>query len=120
MVSYFWLALYVAMIATGNMLFKHLGLSMQGKPVAEGFLIVARSPTLYAALGLYGLATFLWIWILSKFTLSQAYPWLAVPLGIVPLLAWAIFDERMSPSYWLGIGFVIVGVLLTQHAAHGS
>ena len=117
MLNYLLLVAFTAMIAAGQVLFKHVGLGMRGQTVMDGFLLAARSPTLYAALALYGLATLLWIWILSRVSLSQAYPWMAVVIGIVPLLAWLVFDERVGSSYWIGILFMMVGVFLTQYAA---
>ncbi len=111
------LALFTAILAVGNLMFKQVGLVVKGYPVAEALLVAARSPWLYGALALYGGSTLLWIWILSRVTLMQAYPWVAVGMAIVPLLAWVVFDERVAPSYWLGVALVIAGVFLTQYAA---
>ena len=112
----FSLLFFTGLLAGGQLLFKHVGLAMQGKPLIEGFLAVARAPALYVALSVYGVSTLLWIWILSRIPLSQAYPWVAVGLGVVPLLASAVFNEKLGAVYWVGIGFVIVGVLITQYA----
>ena len=120
MLNYLLLASVTLMLAVGQLLFKHVGLSMQGQALVDGFFSAARSPVLYVALALYGIATLLWIWVLSRVSLSQAYPWVAVGVGIVPLLAWLVFDERVGPAYWAGIGFVMIGVFLTQYAAQNS
>jgi drug/metabolite transporter (DMT)-like permease len=83
--------------------------------VLDGFLAIARMPVLYAALGLYAAATLVWIWVLSRVPLSQAYPWVAISVGAVPLLAWLVFHERLTSGYWIGLGFIVVGVFLTQY-----
>jgi drug/metabolite transporter (DMT)-like permease len=104
------------LMALGQLLFKRAGLEVKGHLLADGLNVLMRSPAFYAALFLYGLSTLLWIWILSRVSLSQAYPWVAVTITIVPLLGWLVFGERMSAIYWLGIVFVIVGVMLTQYS----
>lgn len=111
------LAVFSLLLAAGNLMFKQVGLVMRGQPLLDGFMSAARSPWLYVALTLFGSSTLLWIWILSRISLSKAYPWSAVGIAIVPLLAGFVFQERVSWTYWVGIALVIGGVLLTQHAA---
>ena len=112
--NYLWLATFSTALAAGQILFKQVSLEMQGKSLAEGFLAIARIPTLYGAIALYGAATMLWIWILSRVPLSQAYPWVALAMAGVPVLASFVFHERVGNIYWLGIVLVIFGLLLTQ------
>ena len=119
MISYLWLATFTAMLVVGQLLFKHVALAIRGRSPTDGLLAVAQSPTFYAALALYGVATLLWIWILSRVPLSQAYPWVALGTGIVPLLAWLVFNERVGSAYWIGIVLVMAGVFLTQYASEG-
>jgi drug/metabolite transporter (DMT)-like permease len=115
-----WLALFTLVLAVGQLLFKQVGLAMKGLSMVDSFAAAARSPALYAALFLYGGSTLLWIWLLSRLTLSQAYPWAAIGVAIVPLLARLVFGERVAGMYWIGIVFVVVGMLLTQYAASGE
>jgi drug/metabolite transporter (DMT)-like permease len=77
---------------------------------------LACEPNLYLAITLYGFATLLWIWILSRVPLMQAYPWVAAGIVIVPLMAGYLFGERAGPIFWLGAAFIVVGILLTQYA----
>jgi drug/metabolite transporter (DMT)-like permease len=111
------LAVVMVALAAGQVLFKHVGLAMRGRPLLDGFLLMARQPALYTALAIYGLATLLWIWILSRLPLTQAYPWMAISMVIVPLLGWFVFGERVTPVFWLGMVLILVGLLLTQLAA---
>jgi multidrug transporter EmrE-like cation transporter len=110
------LAIFTAMLAVGQLLFKKVGLSISGQPLIEGLLMIARQPTLYVALTLYGMATALWIWILSRVPLAVAYPWVAVGVAIVPILGWWLFGERLNAIFWVGVGFVLVGIIITQYA----
>jgi drug/metabolite transporter (DMT)-like permease len=117
MSDYVWLSVFVTMLTGGQLLFKQVGLAMHGKPFKDGVLAIATAPTLYVALTLYAAATLLWIWILSRVSLSQAYPWVALAMGMVPVLAAYVFHERVGNLYWLGIALVVLGVSLTQYAA---
>lgn len=110
------LAVFTVLLAIGQILFKQAGLSMRSQPLLEGFLHVARQPWLYAALVLYGFATILWVWILSRVPLTQAYPWVAAGVVIVPLLAIQIFDEKVSPIFWVGAALIAAGIIITQYA----
>lgn len=108
---------FTSMLAVGQLMFKHVGLSIQGQPLVDGLLMSARQPMLYAALVLYGLSTALWIWILSRVPLAVAYPWVAVGVAIVPILGWWLFDERLNVTFWMGVCFILVGIVITQYAS---
>jgi len=111
------LLIFTVTLAIGQALFKKVGIAMRGLPLGEGMLAVAREPALYGALALYGGATLLWIWILSRVPLSQAYPWVAVGAAVVPLLGWYLFGERITPVFWLGVALIVVGIVLVQYGA---
>jgi len=107
-------------LAAGQILFKRLGLSLQGQELASGLLSLARNPKLYLALAIYGFATVLWIWILSRIPLTRAYPWIAATTAIIPLLGWLIFEERVAGSYWIGLFLIVIGLMLTQYGGRLS
>jgi multidrug transporter EmrE-like cation transporter len=102
------------LLAFGQLLFKRVGLSVQGQTVHEMLLHLVASPIFYLALVIYAFATLLWIFVLSRVSLSQAYPWVAIGVALVPFLASLAFDERVGPSYWWGVALIMVGILLTQ------
>jgi drug/metabolite transporter (DMT)-like permease len=110
------LAIFSVMLAIGQLLFKQSGLSMRGMPLVDGLLSLARLPAFYAALCLYGFATLLWVWLLSRVTLMQAYPWVSAGVVIVPLLSGFIFGERVTPVYWFGAALVVAGIAVTQYS----
>ena len=117
MINYVSLMIFTTSLAAGQVLFKQVGLIVRGQSPGEAVMMVLRQPALYAALTLYAFATALWIWILSRVPLMQAYPWVAVGMAIVPLLGWLVFGERVGPLFWLGVAFILMGVTLTQYAA---
>lgn len=113
------LAIFTLMLAVGQLLFKAAGLAMQGLPLRDGLLVLARVPAFYAAIVLYALSTVLWVWLLSRVTLMQAYPWASAGVIIVPLLSAMIFGERVAATYWLGAALVVAGIVLTQYSVRG-
>lgn len=111
------LGIFTLMLAAGQFLFKQVALTLRGQSIADGLLSLPRQPALYAALGIYGFSTLLWLWILSRVSLMQAYPWVAIGVIIVPLMGRYMFGERTAPSFWFGTAFIAVGILLTQYAS---
>ena len=116
MINTLLLIIVIICLALGQVLFKRAGLTMQGQPIPGAFLTLATQPGFYLALAIYGFATLLWTWVLSRLPLSQAYPWVAVTSVIVPLLGWLAFGERLTLLFWIGMGFILIGLLLTQQA----
>jgi multidrug transporter EmrE-like cation transporter len=120
MINYISLLIFTATLAVGQVLFKKAALAMQQQGVVDGLFLVFRRPTIYAALVLYGLATLLWVWILSRVPLAQAYPWVAGGVVLVPLLGWAVFGERLNIMFWVGAALVCCGIIVTQYALQNA
>ena len=114
------LAIFTATLAAGQVMFKQVGLTIRGRPLLDGALDVLSHHAFYLALSLYAFSTFLWIWILSRVPLSQAYPWVAIGIAIVPLLGWYVFDERIKPTFWLGVLLIFSGVIITQFTSRSG
>ena len=117
MTNFLGLATVTLMLAIGQVLFKQVGISIRGVPAFQAAIMVLRQPLFYISLLIYGAATILWIWILSRVPLSQAYPWVAMTIFLVAILGWWLFGERPSPVFWLGLAMVVIGVAITQFAA---
>ncbi len=100
---------FTFLLAAGQLLFKQTGLELRG-----GVMRVLTAPAFYAALALYGVATLLWIWILSRVPLSRAYPYVALGVVLVPLASMMMFGEQVRPGFWLGVGLIVGGIVITQ------
>lgn len=106
---------FTLLLAAGQLLFKKVGLELRGGgALSDGALRVLKQPTLYAALTLYGVATLLWIWILSRVPLSRAYPYVALGVAFVPLASMMMFGERVRPVFWVGVALIGIGIMVTQ------
>ena len=108
------LALVVVFLSAGQFLFKRAGLSIRGLSLADGGWTLATLPSFYLALALYGIATVVWIYVLSRVPLIEAYPWIAGATAAVPLIGWWFYGEQTTPSFWVGMAMIIAGLLLTQ------
>jgi drug/metabolite transporter (DMT)-like permease len=108
----------VTMSSVAQVLFK-FGMStaaMREALLGGGTTGVARaaalSPWIIGGLALYGLGTVLWLAVLSRADLSQAYPFVGLSFVLTTVFGWLLFQETMSPSRIAGIAAVVVGVWL--------
>ena len=110
------LSVFTVTLAIGQLLFKHVGNAIRGMGATDAAAELMRQPAFYAALAIYGVATLLWVWILARVSLMQAYPWVAAGVIIVPLLSSYFFGERVGPLFWPGAGLIAFGLVLTQYS----
>jgi len=120
MSNYVLLGVFTTLLVAGQVFFKYAASAFVNKSVGQGLSALAFSPMFYAAVSIYAGATLLWIWILSRVPLAQAYPWVALATVAVPGIAVLLFNERLQSGYWLGVGLVVLGVYLTQRGAQGT
>jgi multidrug transporter EmrE-like cation transporter len=114
------LSIFTVALAVGQVMFKRVGLSIRGRPPLDSVFDILGHPMFYLVLLIYGFCTFLWIWILSRVPLAQAYPWVAIGVAIVPLMGWYVFGERIEPIFWLGVLLILFGIIITQLASNSS
>lgn len=69
-------------------------------------------PLVITGLFLYGLATILWVYCLTKLDLSFAYPAATVQYFLIFLGAWHFFGEHIPPSRLIGLLIITVGVII--------
>jgi multidrug transporter EmrE-like cation transporter len=119
MTNIVWLSLFSILLASGQLLFKRAAQTITGLPLSRMAATLAVSGPLWTALLLYGGSTLLWIWILSRIPLSQAYPWVALGSIIVPLAARLLFGEIVKPVFWLGALMIAAGIVVTQIGSSG-
>ena len=106
-------------ISAGQYLFKYAGLAIQGRSLSDSFWILATLPQFYLSLAIYGGATLLWIYVLSRIPLMIAYPSMLAGAAIVPLIGWFAFGERVGPMFWPGLALVGAGLFMIQLSARG-
>ena len=73
---------------------------------------VATQPYIVGGLSCYVVSVAIWILALSRVEVSIAYPMLSIGYVVSAIAAYFLFGETLGSMRWLGIGFIVVGVIL--------
>ena len=111
---------FTFLMSLGQVLFKKTAITLsvsmasQNNPLGliEGIIRALSVPWLYMALCVYAMATVFWLYILQRVPLSLAYPFSALAMVIVPVIAIYLFGEKLSWSYWIGVFFIFTGIII--------
>ncbi len=115
-VDYFYLLLLPLLLSSGQFFFKKTAESAVVHSFSRFVVSVLASPHFWSALLIYGAATFLWLFILSRVPLSKAILFAALTFVIVPLIGAAFFGEQLRLAYWAGVLLIMVGVYISVAA----
>ena len=96
-------------IALGQVLFK---LTADSHAVTGSYFHGVTARWLVAALLLYAITTFGWIWTLQQGSLARLYPWMALAFVVVPILGALWLGERLTTPYWFGVSLIVAGVAI--------
>lgn len=113
------LTAFPCVMTLAQFLFKMTAGRAQGRSLAAALPLFIRQPSFYAALAVYAGATVLWLWLLARYSLAQAYPFTAVAFILVPLVETLFFRVRASPLYWAGLALIVAGAVLVGRAQVG-
>lgn len=103
--------------ATSQILFKQttnvVTAGTASSTYVQRFLELLMMPNFLIALLLYGVAFLLWIWLLSKTSLSIIYP-IGLSLNVVLALIAARYflHESITPFHLAGIAIIIIGIFI--------
>ena len=73
---------------------------------------VVTTPAVWLGLFLFGLSAFVWLAVLSRTTLSFAYPFASLTYVLILLADRFILDEPVPALRWAGVAFIVVGIVL--------
>jgi multidrug transporter EmrE-like cation transporter len=99
-------------IAAGQLLFKRAAAQIGSTSGFSWVLDVAKLPSMWLAMALYGAATLLWVRILTTLPLSRAYPFMALAFVLVPAAGYVFFSEPITTRLVLGTALIVAGVLV--------
>lgn len=70
---------------------------------------------LWAVFGiaLYAISALFWLVVLSRTSLSVAYPMVAAGYVVVVLYSRFVFNENVRPVAWVGLALIVIGVAIT-------
>lgn len=78
----------------------------------DRLLAFSLSPWIIAGMALYGLGALLWLNVLVKTEVSQAYPFMGLGFVITAALGYLIFHDTFGPARLVGTLLVISGICL--------
>jgi multidrug transporter EmrE-like cation transporter len=107
------LFLYSALLATGQAMFKLAAKpgAFNGSDLLGYATNLLTTPIFLAACLLYALSTVLWVGLLTRYPLSQAYPLvIAVSIVLTTITGLTLFQEQMTIDKVIGLALVCIGV----------
>jgi len=85
---------------------------------ASGVRSLLGSWVVWVGLIIFGASGVLWLFALSKASLSFAYPFAALGYLVIVAASILILHESVPPLRWLGVGFIVVGIVLVAKTPH--
>lgn len=79
---------------------------------ADSLKQIASNVWVWAGLVIFGVSAVLWLFALSKANLSYAYPFAALGYVIIVTASILFLGEHMRPLGWVGVAFIVVGIVL--------
>src|SRR5450759_1288444 len=75
--------------------------------------IFKDGPWAAAGILLYAISALFWLIVLSRTSLSVAYPMVAAGYVVVVLYSQFVFNENVKAIAWVGLVFIVIGVAIT-------
>jgi drug/metabolite transporter (DMT)-like permease len=79
---------------------------------------LVAQPFVWGGLFLFGLSALVWLVVLSRASLSFAYPFAALTYILILLFDLFVLDETVPPLRWGGVAFIAVGIFLISRTPH--
>ncbi len=73
--------------------------------------------TVWGGLALFGLSAVVWLFVLSRTSLSFAYPFAALTYLLIVAVDRFILHETVPPLRWLGVACIMTGIVLVARTA---
>jgi drug/metabolite transporter (DMT)-like permease len=108
---YIMVAINILLLVSGQLLWK-IGMEKIENVTIVSLIQAIFTPYIFGGIILYGIATLLWLWILSKAEFSIVYPLQSLAYAAGVVLAIAIFKEQVPMIRWVGVGMIILGAFL--------
>ncbi len=79
---------------------------------------VVSTPAVWAGLILFGLSAIVWLAVLSRTSLSFAYPFASLTYVLILLADRFLLNEQVPLLRWAGVFFIMVGIVLVAQTPH--
>jgi len=88
------------------------------KLTADSIKDVLTTPAVWGGLFLFGLSAIVWLAVLSRTSLSFAYPFASLTYVLILLADRFIFNETVPALRWAGVFCIMVGIVLVAQTPH--
>jgi drug/metabolite transporter (DMT)-like permease len=85
---------------------------------AASFKVVVTEAFVWGGLFLFGLSALVWLVVLSRASLSFAYPFAALTYVLILVFDTFVLDEQVPALRWGGVAFIAVGIFLVSRTPH--
>jgi drug/metabolite transporter (DMT)-like permease len=79
---------------------------------------MAVAPAVWLGLILFGLSAVVWIFVLSKASLSFAYPFASITYVLILLADRLVLHQQVPGLRWAGVFCIMLGIVLVAQTPH--
>jgi len=80
--------------------------------------VLVAQPFVWGGLVLFGLSAIVWLVVLSRASLSFAYPFAALTYVMILIFDQFVLDEHVPALRWGGVAFIATGIFLISRTPH--
>ncbi|WP_242402416.1 DMT family transporter [Komagataeibacter kakiaceti] len=80
-------------------------------------LSIALNPSVVAGLVAFGLSAIVWLLVLARIDVSQAYPCVALGIVLTVVAGIAFLGEQIHPLRIVGLVVIVSGVIIMSRAS---
>jgi drug/metabolite transporter (DMT)-like permease len=80
--------------------------------------VLVAQPYVWGGLVLFGVSALVWLVVLSRASLSFAYPFAALTYITILLFDQFVLDEQVPLLRWAGVAFIALGIVLVSRTPH--
>ena len=85
---------------------------------ASSLRVLITTPWIWAGLFLFGLSALVWLTVLSRASLSFAYPFASLTYVLILLFDRLWLNETVPALRWAGVAFIVTGIVLISRTPH--
>ena len=79
---------------------------------------VVSTPAVWGGLILFGLSAVVWLAVLSRTSLSFAYPFASLTSVLILLADRFVLRQAIPPLRWVGVACIMLGIVLVAQTRH--
>jgi drug/metabolite transporter (DMT)-like permease len=85
---------------------------------ASSLKSIVTNVSVIGGLAIFGISAFVWLLVLSRASLSFAYPFASLSYLMIVLAARFVLHETIPPLRWAGVACIMVGIILVAQTPH--